>query len=88
MNYKLISTYHKMSAEALVYPMAADSPECWGAFDYTTTIVIIILSCVLGIVWAVFNFIQVRKVQVDQTGEGSRNNLVDPVSEEQRKLII
>jgi uncharacterized protein HemX len=68
--------------------MAADSSDCWGAFDYTTTIVVIILSCVLGIVWAVYNFILVRKVQVDQTGGASRDNLVQHVSEEQRKLII
>jgi uncharacterized protein HemX len=67
---------------------ASDSAECWGAFDYTTTIILIILSCALGIGWAVFNFIQVRKINVAEGSSSSRDNLVDPVSDKQRELII
>ena len=59
------STMHQSDLIALLSP---DSPDCWGAFDYTATIIVIIISCVLGIAWAVFNFIQVRKVNVASDG--------------------
>lgn len=67
---------------------APDSSDCWGAFDYTTHIVVIIISCVLGIGWAVLNFMQVRKVDVSSSEGGSRSSLVSNVTEEQRQLII
>ena len=70
----------QMVQSDLVNLYAPDSPDCWGAFDYTTTIIIIILSCVLGIVWAVFNFIQVRKVDVADSSSGSSSRLVSEVS--------
>ena len=38
--------------------------NCRGALTFTSTVVIVIVSCVLGIVWAIFNFIQVRKINV------------------------
>lgn len=70
----------QMVQSDLVNLYAPDSSDCWGAFDYTTTIIIIILSCVLGIVWAVFNFIQVRKVDVASSSSGSSSRLVSEVS--------
>ena len=60
--------------------LAPDSPDCYGAFDYTTHIVVIIISCVLGILWAAFNFMQVRKVDVASSEGGSRSSLVSNVT--------
>lgn len=61
---------------------------CYGTFDFTTTIVVIIVSCVLGIAWAIFNFLQVKSINViNNSGESSRQ-LVNEVTEEQRKLLI
>ena len=65
-----------------------DSLNCTGAFDYTATVIIIIISCVLGIGWAVFNFVQVRKIDVANPGDTSRDQLVDNVTDKQRKLIL
>jgi hypothetical protein len=45
----------------------SDSAECYGSFDYSTSIIVIILSCVLGMVWAAINFIQVRSIKVDES---------------------
>lgn len=47
----------------------SDSPNCYGSFDYSTTIIVIILSCVLGIVWAGINFFLVRSIRVDEGGD-------------------
>jgi uncharacterized protein HemX len=61
---------------------------CYGSFDFTTTIVVIVVSCVLGIAWAIFNFLQVKAINViNNDGEASRQ-LVNEVTEEQRKLLI
>jgi len=46
----------------------SDSAECYGTLGYSTSITVIILSCVLGIVWAAINFIQVRAIKVDDEG--------------------
>ena len=68
--------------------IAEDSTECYGAFDFTTSVAIILVSCVLGIAWAVFNFIQVKKVDVLGNSGTSRDELVEKVTEKQRKLIV
>jgi hypothetical protein len=54
----------------------SDSAECYGSFSYSTSIIVIILSCVLGIVWAAINFIQVRSINVNEKGGESRTALV------------
>lgn len=66
----------------------SNSAECYGSFDYSTSIIIIILSCVLGIVWAAINFIQVRAIKVDDKGGDSQSALVDNITDHQRKLLI
>ena len=53
-----------MHQSDLVTTLTVNSSDCWGAFDYTTHIVVIIISCILGIAWALFNFILVKKVKV------------------------
>lgn len=66
---------------------AMDDPECLGSFDYTTSIIVIIIACVLGLGWAAFNFIQVRGIDVGGESATSTGQLVD-INEEQRKLLI
>lgn len=66
----------------------SDSTECYGVFNYSATIVVIIISCVLGIAWAIINFILVKKIDVMGTSPSSSSNLVDNITEEQRKLLI
>jgi uncharacterized protein HemX len=67
---------------------APDSSDCLGSLDYSASIAVIIVSCVLGLAWAVVNFIQVRKINVEGSGDTSTGQLVENISEEQRKLLI
>lgn len=46
------------------------------------------MSCVLGIAWATFNFLQVKRINVINNGAESSRQLVNEVTEEQRKLLI
>ena len=55
---------------------AVDPADCMGSFDYTTSIIIIIISCVLGLGWAAFNFFQVRAINVRDSGASSEGQLV------------
>lgn len=50
---------------------------CYGSFDFTTTIVVIMVSCALGIGWAIFNFIQVRSINVINTSSETSRQLVN-----------
>ena len=47
-----------------LYAADPSSSACYGALTFSSTVVIIIISCVLGIAWAIFNFLQVRKINV------------------------
>lgn len=66
----------------------SDSSECYGSFSYSASIAVIIISCVLGIIWAAINFIQVRSIKVDDEGSESKAALVENITPEQRKLLI
>jgi hypothetical protein len=49
---------------------------------------VIIVSCVLGICWAAFNFIQVRSINVVANTSSSSSKLVNEITEEQSKLLL
>ena len=66
----------------------SDSSDCYGSFSFSASIAVIIVSCVLGIVWAAINFIQVRSIKVDEASTESKSALVENITEEQRKLLI
>lgn len=76
-----------MSALGYTGVAAGDSADCLGLFDYTTSIAVVIASCVLGLAWAVYNFMLVRAVNVKDGGD-SEGQLVEGISEEQRNLLI
>jgi hypothetical protein len=67
---------------------APSDAACLGSFDLSTTIVVIIVSCVLGICWAAFNFIQVRSINVVANTSSSSTKLVNEITEEQSKLLL
>lgn len=62
--------------------------ECLGIFDYTTTIVVIIISCVLGIVWAIVNYVLVKRINVSDETHTAHGTLINDITPEQRKLLI
>jgi hypothetical protein len=62
--------------------------SCYGSFDFPTTIAVIIVACGLGIAWAIFNFLQVKAIDVMGGGSGTSRQLVNEVTEEQRRLLI
>jgi hypothetical protein len=66
----------------------ASDALCLGVFDYTTTIVVIILSCVLGIAWAIVNYVLVKRIDVSDETHTAHGTLINDITPEQRKLLI
>jgi hypothetical protein len=62
--------------------------QCLGIFDYTTTIVVIIVSCALGIAWAIFNYTLVKKINVSDESHTYHGKLINDITPDQRKLLI
>jgi len=66
---------------------ASDS-QCLGIFDFSTSIIVIIVSCVLGIAWAIVNYVLVKKIDVSDENHTTHGHLINDITPEQRKLLI
>ena len=78
-----------MSEGLPLLSLQGDNGECYGSFDFTTSIIIIIVCCLLGIVWAIFNFIKVRQINVASAeATSSSSELVSNITDDERKLLV
>lgn len=50
--------------------LSAGQDGCAAPMDFTTVTIIVIVSCVLGLLWALFNVIQVNKIDVARGIDG------------------
>lgn len=53
-------------------------------------IAIVVVSCAVGILWAIWNYLQIKKISIGSSSTGLYENVVDnndEVPEEQRKVI-
>jgi hypothetical protein len=62
--------------------------DCHGPIDFSGQCAIIISFCVLGLLWAIFNFFLVKRVNVLETHDGEEGSLVEKLPEEQKKTLI
>lgn len=54
-----------------VLSLVAEGQEgCEAPFSFSAVIAIVIVSCVLGLIWSVFNMILVNKINVEQGHDG------------------
>ena len=63
----LIITVENMASVNVADIIYSESNDCYGSFSYSASIIVIIISCVLGIIWAAINFILVRSIKVDES---------------------
>jgi len=76
-----------MEINTILAPTPTDA-ACLGTFDLGTSLAVIIVCCVLGIAWAIFNYILVKKINVhDKSGDSSKQ-LINDISDKQRELLI
>jgi hypothetical protein len=68
--------------------LSEGTPSCEAPFTFGSVTIFVIISCVLGLLWAAFNFMLVRKIDVEKDEDGESDSLIGGVTERQRKLLI
>lgn len=65
-----------------------ENGDCSGTMSYPVEVIVIVVCCLLGIIWAVFNIYQVEKISVRDgyIGDGYRNR--GGVTPEQESLLL
>lgn len=58
---------------------AGNAEACQSPLGMTGVVLIIVGCCVLGIVWAAFNFMLVRKIDVEKGSDGESDSLVGDI---------
>lgn len=53
--------------------LAVDQATCQAPLSMTLSTIIIIVCCVLGLIWAVFNFLLVKKIDVESGSDGGES---------------
>jgi hypothetical protein len=54
----------------IINSLSADGPICEAPLSFGNVTIIVIISCVLGVLWAAYNFILVRKIDVEKGIDG------------------
>jgi hypothetical protein len=60
--------------------LSADAPVCEPPFTFGTVTIVVIISCVLGLLWAAFNFMSVRKIDVERGEDGESDSLIGAIT--------
>ena len=68
--------------------LQAAEEDCYGPYDFSTTIIVVVICCVLGLLWAAYNVILVRKINVEQGTDGESESLVGDIPEGQKQLLL
>jgi hypothetical protein len=64
------------------------APVCEPPLSFGSVTILVIISCVLGLLWAAFNFMSVKKINVESDKDDDSDPLIQGVTERQRKLLI
>jgi len=68
--------------------LSEGTPSCEAPLTFGSVTVVVIISCVLGLLWAAFNFMSVKKIDVEKGDDGESDSLIGAVTEKQKKLLI
>lgn len=64
----------------LVESLSEGNTNCEAPLSFGNVTIIVIVSCVLGLLWALFNFICVKKIDLESQDDGEHNSLIGAVS--------
>jgi len=51
-------------------------------------VIVVCVCCVLGLLWAAYNVVLVRKINVEQGSDGESESLVGDIPEGQKQLLL
>ena len=72
----------------IIQQLAVDDSTCEAPLSFGAVIIIVIISCALGLIWAAYNFFLVRKIDVERGEDGESDSLIGDIPEGQKKLLI
>lgn len=50
----------------IVSQLSADDNSCEAPLSFASVIILVIISCVLGLIWAAYNFMLVKRINVER----------------------
>jgi hypothetical protein len=50
--------------------LTADADTCEASLSFGGVILVVVISCVLGLAWAAYNFLLVKKINVERGEDG------------------
>lgn len=56
--------------DIIINSVSATPVNCEAPLDFGNVILIVVIACVLGILWAAYNFFLVRKIDVEKGIDG------------------
>jgi len=70
------------------YQLSENVDACEAPLSFDLVTVFVIIACVLGLAWAAFNFMLVKKIDVENGIDGESESFIKDISETQRKLLL
>lgn len=64
-----------------LWNLAAGQDGCQAPLDFGTVTLLVIIFCVLGLLWALYNVILVNKIDVAKGEDGESDSLVGDIPE-------
>lgn len=74
--------------ETIIQTLGEAPAGCEAPLSFTSVIAIVAVSCILGLLWSMFNVFLVNKIDVEKGVDGESDSLVGDIPEEQKKLLI
>lgn len=68
--------------------LAEGNLNCEAPLSFGTVTILVIISCGLGLLWAGFNFMSVKKIDVAKEDDGEHDSLIGAITPKQKKLLI
>lgn len=65
-----------------------ESGDCQSAMSYPVEIIVIVVCCLIGMIWAVFNIWEVEKINVRRGFIGSNEGNIPEIAPEQKNLLL
>lgn len=50
--------------------LTADTDTCEASLSFGGVVIVVIISCVLGLAWAAYNFLLVKRINVERGEDG------------------
>ena len=65
----------------IILDVTAGQDACQAPMSFGSVEIVVILCCALGLLWALFNVIQVNKIDVAKGDDGESDSLVGDIPE-------